>query len=63
MNRVTDTCIPEMEAMRRIENVILKEWMAADAKGERLFPMNFSGASSTRPNSKKASRSILKTAG
>ena len=24
MNRVTDTCIPEMEAMRRIENVILK---------------------------------------
>jgi deoxyhypusine synthase len=41
MNRVTDTCIPEMEAMRRIENVILKEWMAADAKGERLFPHEF----------------------
>lgn len=41
MNRVTDTCIPEMEAMRRIENVILREWMAADAKGERLFPTNF----------------------
>src|SRR6059036_3116942 len=31
MNRVTDTCIPEEEAMRRIESVILKEWMAADA--------------------------------
>ena len=41
MNRVTDTCIPEMEAMRRIENVILKEWMDADAKGERLFPHEF----------------------
>jgi deoxyhypusine synthase len=41
MNRVTDTCIPEMEAMRRIENVILKEWMAADAKGQRLFPHEF----------------------
>ena len=41
MNRVTDTCIPEMEAMRRIENVILKEWMAADARGERLFPHEF----------------------
>jgi deoxyhypusine synthase len=41
MNRVTDTCIPEMEAMRRIEDVILKEWMAADAKGERLFPHEF----------------------
>src|SRR5437868_13781259 len=25
MNRVTDTCIPEMEAMRRIENEVLKE--------------------------------------
>lgn len=41
MNRVTDTCIPEMEAMRRIENVILEEWMAADRKGERLFPHEF----------------------
>ena len=41
MNRVTDTCIPEEEAMRRIEGVILKEWMAADAQGERLFPHEF----------------------
>ena len=41
MNRVTDTCIPEMEAMRRIEAVVLKEWMRADADGERLFPHQF----------------------
>ncbi len=41
MNRVTDTCIPEMEAMRRIEDVILREWTAADGKGERLFPHEF----------------------
>jgi deoxyhypusine synthase len=41
MNRVTDTCIPEEEAMRRIESVILKEWMAADAKRERCFPHEF----------------------
>lgn len=41
MNRVTDTCIPEEEAMRRIEGVILKEWMAADQSGERLFPHQF----------------------
>ena len=41
MNRVTDTCIPEEEAMRRIEGVILKEWMAADSKGERYFPHEF----------------------
>jgi deoxyhypusine synthase len=41
MNRVTDTCIPEEEAMRRIEGVILKEWIRADAKGEHLFPHEF----------------------
>ena len=41
MNRVTDTCIPEMEAMRRIEGVILEEWMAADRAGERYFPHEF----------------------
>src|SRR5437773_10069105 len=41
MNRVTDTCIPEMEAMRRIEHVVLEEWQQADAKGERYFPHEF----------------------
>jgi deoxyhypusine synthase len=41
MNRVTDTCIPEEEAMRRIERVILKEWVAADKQGERCFPHEF----------------------
>jgi deoxyhypusine synthase len=41
MNRVTDTCIPEMEAMRRIENVVLEEWVAADKAGERFFPHEF----------------------
>src|SRR5713101_5442588 len=38
MNRVTDTCIPEAEAMRRIESAILKQWTAADSLGERYFP-------------------------
>jgi deoxyhypusine synthase len=41
MNRVTDTCIPEMEAMRRIEAVVLDEWVAADQAGERYFPHEF----------------------
>ncbi len=41
MNRVTDTCIPEHEAMRRIEGVILEEWVAADKNGERYFPHEF----------------------
>jgi deoxyhypusine synthase len=50
MNRVTDTCIPEEEAMRRIEGVILQEWMAADAKGARLFPHEFFYRILTSPN-------------
>ena len=41
MNRVTDTCIPEMEAMRRIEGAILEEWIKADKAGEHYFPHEF----------------------
>ncbi len=41
MNRVTDTCIPEMEAMRRLEGAVLKEWQKADAAGESYFPHEF----------------------
>lgn len=40
-NRVTDTCIPEDEAMRRVESFIQAEWQAADKKGERLLPHEF----------------------
>jgi deoxyhypusine synthase len=40
-NRVTDTCIPEEEAMRRIERHILKLWKEADEKGERYFPHEY----------------------
>src|SRR5271170_7935055 len=35
LNRVTDTCIPEGEAMRRIEKAMLEVWTAADKKSER----------------------------
>jgi deoxyhypusine synthase len=41
LNRVTDTCIPEGEAMRRIEKVVLEEWVRADQEGRRLFPHEF----------------------
>jgi deoxyhypusine synthase len=41
LNRVTDTCIPEEEAIRRIEGVILDEWTAADKAGERFLPHEF----------------------
>jgi deoxyhypusine synthase len=41
MNRVTDTCIPEMEAMRRIEDTVLKFWEKADKEGKAYFPHEF----------------------
>lgn len=41
LNRVTDTCIPEAEAMRRMEAILLEEWLAAEAAGERRFPYEF----------------------
>ncbi len=41
LNRVTDTCIPEEEAIRRIEDVILEEWQAAEAEGKSYFPHEY----------------------
>ena len=41
MNRVTDTCIPEMEAMRRLEKALVDEWTNADKSGERYLPHEF----------------------
>src|SRR6266436_9077076 len=41
LNRVTDTCIPEGEAMRRLEKAVLEEWMKADQEGRALFPHQF----------------------
>ena len=41
LNRVTDTCIPEEEAMRRIEKSVLKFWKKAAQEGKRYFPYEF----------------------
>jgi deoxyhypusine synthase len=41
LNRVTDTCIPEEEAMRRIERIVMEEWWAADKSGQRFLPHEF----------------------
>lgn len=41
LNRVTDTCIPEEEAFRRIQHNIFKIWKEAEDKGERYFPHEF----------------------
>lgn len=40
-NRVTDTCIPEEEAFRRLQKHIFTLWKEADGKGERNFPHEF----------------------
>jgi len=40
-NRVTDTCIPEEEAMRRIEEHLFKAWTKAEQAGERYFPYEY----------------------
>lgn len=40
-NRVTDTCIPEEEAFRRLQKHLWDIWSGAEAEGERYFPHEF----------------------
>ncbi|MCC6214234.1 MAG: deoxyhypusine synthase family protein [Polyangiaceae bacterium] len=41
LNRVTDTCIPEEEAMRKIERQMLELWWDAHRREERYFPHEY----------------------
>ncbi len=41
LNRVTDTCIPEEEAFRRLQKHIYTIWKEAEDKGERYFPHEY----------------------
>jgi deoxyhypusine synthase len=41
LNRVTDTCIPEAEAIRRIESAVLEEWTKADKENRSSYPHEF----------------------
>ena len=41
LNRVTDTCIPEQEAFRRLQKQIFKIWKKAEENGKRYFPHEF----------------------
>jgi deoxyhypusine synthase len=41
LNRVTDTCIPEEEAFRRIQDKIVNKWKRASEKNERYFPHQY----------------------
>ncbi|MEX0722840.1 MAG: deoxyhypusine synthase family protein [Gracilimonas sp.] len=40
-NRVTDTCIPEEEAMRRIEKHLVKRWEKATKENKRYLPHEY----------------------
>ena len=40
-NRVTDTCIPEEEAMRRIESEVLKLWQKHEKEGKPALPHEY----------------------
>ncbi len=40
-NRVTDTCIPEEEAFRRLQKHLLAHWQQAEKDGKRYFPHEF----------------------
>lgn len=41
LNRVTDTCIPETEAFRRLQGHLIKHWEQCESNGERFFPHEF----------------------
>jgi deoxyhypusine synthase len=41
MNRVTDTCIPEEEAFRRLQKHIYRIWKEAEEAGERYLPHEY----------------------
>ena len=64
MNRVTDTCIPEDEAIRRIEHHVLELWQRADRAGERYFPHEYHvPAAEERASCATATRSMRRTRG
>ena len=41
LNRVTDTCIPEEEAFRRLQNHVFNIWKKAEQENKRYFPHEF----------------------
>jgi deoxyhypusine synthase len=41
LNRVTDTCIPEEEAMRKVERKLLDLWKKAEQENKRYFPYEY----------------------
>ena len=64
MNRVTDTCIPEMEAMRRIEAAVLGGMgRGGRARGTAYSPTSSCIASCNRGSSRAVTRLTRRTRG
>lgn len=40
-NRVTDTCIPEETAFRKLQKYLFRVWQRAESEGKRYFPHEF----------------------
>ena len=41
MNRVTDTCIPEVKAVRTVEKILLNKWLDAEKSGDCKPPHEY----------------------
>ena len=63
LNRVTDTCIPEHEAIRRIEAAVIEEWGAPIRKASTTFPTSSCTKSCEAANSSAIIRSTRAIAG
>jgi len=63
LNRVTDTCIPEEEAMRRIESVFSKNGSPRRKRRSESFPTSFCLRFCGNAGSNNFTRSIRRTVG
>ena len=63
MNRVTDTCIPEGEAMRRMEKAMLEVWVLPTKRVNAISRMNFSTRFCAAANTKSITRLTRKIRG
>lgn len=62
-NRVTDTCIPEEEAFRRLEGALVDVWNKAKAEGKRYLPYEYIYQILRSGVLENTTRSTLRTAG
>jgi deoxyhypusine synthase len=63
LNRVTDTCIPEEEAMRRIERAVGEHWLRTTRRASAASRTSTCSACCSPASSSRSTRSIRRTAG